>query len=69
MTDCVDEIVLRLNDQKWPATEAQIREYGAEQYRLGFLDGEASALSAGPSLGCDQGRRHEDALDVEACPV
>ena len=34
--------MVELSDLKWQAIEARIYEIAEEQYRLGFLDGEAS---------------------------
>lgn len=64
MTDTVDEIILDLNDAKWPAIEKRIREFGMEQYRLGYLDGEASVVSEESEATCPP-ERHSDA----ECPV
>lgn len=46
--EVADEIVSRIQDEKWYETRDKIEAKLGEAYRVGFLDGEASANMTAP---------------------
>jgi hypothetical protein len=51
MREKADSLVRETQDMRWQAARDTIQKALEEQYRLGFLDGEAGACPSSPNCG------------------